>query len=376
MIVARAFRKRSNYVVALATEALRWPLRLYARARSGRAALPAQEWRRALILGDTHVGDVLYRTGSLEALHRGLPKCELYYLTSESAAPLLETSRALTAVLPLCRNDSRLDLTSEAIKQLRAMRFDAALCTNAVHYFQDLKLALDLQIPARVGYMHKGLSAWVTHRIAISYPAPYPCYFRDFVAQLTEQTPSWPVRPVVTLTRRDEEEAAAFWQSCDFDPKRKVIACFVTSRQPSGIWPAEYFARAAGLLKREHHVELLLCGAKHDEQLLRRLNEEHHLGARLNAGRVSLRALVAVLRRCAFALTPDSGPRHLANAAGIPVVFVRNINVNRIETGAYCDTEVDLAGDAEYLEGAAQAEYLRRIAPDVVARAAGDLLGR
>jgi hypothetical protein len=45
----------------------------------------------------------------------------------------------------------------------------------------------------------------------------------------------------------------------------------------------------------------------------------------------------------------DSGPRHLGNAAGIPVLFARNLSHSKIEAGQYCSTEIDLAPDVEYL---------------------------
>ena len=59
----------------------------------------------------------------------------------------------------------------------------------------------------------------------------------------------------------------------------------------------------------------------------------------------------------------DSGPRHLANAAGIPVFFVPNLAVGKIETGAYLDTETDLAPDFEWVPPSGQADAFARLEP-------------
>jgi hypothetical protein len=54
-----------------------------------------------------------------------------------------------------------------------------------------------------------------------------------------------------------------------------------------------------------------------------------------------------LLRRCQAAFVIDSGVRHLANAACIPVVFARNLYFNKIEAGSYCEGETDISPDLE-----------------------------
>ncbi|MEO7043436.1 MAG: hypothetical protein ABI035_14330, partial [Gemmatimonadaceae bacterium] len=56
-----------------------------------------------------------------------------------------------------------------------------------------------------------------------------------------------------------------------------------------------------------------------------------------------------LLRRCSVHFCMDSGPRHLANAVGTPVVFTRNLAVRASEAGTYCPTEVDVMPNADYL---------------------------
>lgn len=55
-----------------------------------------------------------------------------------------------------------------------------------------------------------------------------------------------------------------------------------------------------------------------------------------------LRARVSFLTKCSLVLSQDSGPRHMGNAAGISIVYARNIRVSALETGSYLDTEHDV----------------------------------
>ena len=374
IVVKAAFRKLRNRYIAELTELLPWGLSLYARYKCSKPPEPPTRWRKALILGDNHVGDLLYRTSSLEYLKKGIPNCDIYYLAAPGSAEVLKHNPWIKAVLPLCRSDSRLDLSASAFRKLREIGFDAAICSNPIHYYQDLKLALDLKIPTRVGYTFKGLSAWVTHPMPIQYPKPFPSYFRDMVAQLTNQSPNWPLCPKVYTSDADEEAAEVLWRTFKFNESHPVIACFMTSRQPEGNWPEDCFAQAFQLLANRREAQLLLCGSENETALLERINRDYRLNAAVNAGRIGLRSLVCMLRRCATVISPDSGPRHLANAAGVPVVFLSNFAANRIETGTYCETEHDVAPVGSTTPQTENEALLRRTTAEVLAGKVMDIL--
>jgi ADP-heptose:LPS heptosyltransferase len=173
-------------------------------------------------------------------------------------------------------------------------------------------------------------------------PAAFRRYFRDYVATLTGQAPEWPARPVIYPNEQDQAEADALWEKLQLDRHPHITACFVTSRQPIGVWPVTRFGETLAALRRKRETHILLCGSAGDEGVLTGVNRDFGLGAEVIAGSLGLRALCCFLRRCSVVLTTDSGPRHIANAACVPVVFVRNVWFNAIEAGVYVDTETDL----------------------------------
>jgi heptosyltransferase-2 len=87
-------------------------------------------------------------------------------------------------------------------------------------------------------------------------------------------------------------------------------------------WPIERFAELGRVLVREHDARLAVVGGPEDRHLGEQL--ESGLGpAVLNlAGRTTLRETAAVLERCQLAVTNDSGPMHLAAAAGSAAVEI------------------------------------------------------
>ena len=353
------FRDSRNLVLARISELGAPLLGLAARLRSAGKPTPPTAWRRGIIMGADHIGDVLYNTASLPALAEALPECEWHFVAAPPATEVLAHNPFVAScVSSLTSLDS----------------VDVALCYNSGGYWRDLVAAVQHKIPNRVAYIHKGFSGLVTHPIRIDYPQPFPAYFRDFVAQLSDQKPGWSLRPKVFPAERDEELAGQLWRQLELDAVRPVLACFVTSRQTRGVWPAVNFATAIRDIERASDVQTVLLGTDDDRPLLMRLTKEFGLRARLAAGQLPLLALVRFLEKCSAVFCTDSGPRHLANAAGVPALYPRNISFSQVEAGRYCETEIDLAPEAEFVSSAEEERVFSLIEPKAVAATVLDVL--
>jgi heptosyltransferase-2 len=343
----RDFRRRSNYLVAWLSEELRGSIRRAARRRAhGVAPTAPGEWREGLILGPAHIGDVLYNTASLPALRAGLPNCRWTYLASGASAEVLEGNPHLSRVLAIDDSGGFRAYLARARGELARYHFDVAIAYAVGSSWRDLSLAALAGIPNRVGYVHKGFSGLVTHPVSLHFPQPFPAYFRDLVGQIAEnaQAGATSLRPLVYLKAEHEAAVDRISSQRGLDwGKQPVLACAVTTRQRSGTWPPEDFLASIQAVRRQAPCTVVYLGAKSDAAELDRLAAQTGPDTFVLAGELGLLAVVALLRRCRAALTGDSGARHLANAAGVPVVFVRNIANRAVETGAYCETEHDMA---------------------------------
>ncbi len=345
------FRDRRNLALARWSEFAAPLLKVAARVSCPGRPTPPASWRRGILVGAHHIGDVLYNTASLPALVEAFPECEWHFLAKPPATEVLANNPFIKSCV-------------ESLDSLGPV--DVAICYNSGGYWRDLVGVTRRGIPNRVGYIHKGFSALATYPVPISYPQPYPAYFRDLVAQLAGRAADWPLRPRVYPAARDAEKADAIWTEAGMGEK-PVVACFLTSRQASGVWPARKFAETVAYLEADESHQAVLCGTAGEAELLEKLKTEFGLRALLLAGKLNLLSLACFLRKCAVTLCPDSGPRHLANAVQTPVVFVRNFAVGKIETGAYCETEIDAAPDLERVPPPAQEQAFELLQPEAVA---------
>jgi ADP-heptose:LPS heptosyltransferase len=229
---------------------------------------------------------------------------------------------------------------------LKDENYDVAVCYDSGMYLSPLRLAVDLQIPNRVGYTHKGFSAWVTHPIPIRYPQPFPAYFRDLVAHLTGRPGGWALRPLVYPTQSDEATALDYVLANELDAKRPILACFPTTRQPGAQAASEKLLEILQSIEEQRpELQTLLLGSPSDIKLLADYKRRFGLRVRVPQNSLSLLSLAALLQQCTAVLCLDSGPRHLANPSGTRTFFIRNLVSEAIETGRYLDSERDLFGE-------------------------------
>ncbi|HEY7898208.1 MAG TPA: glycosyltransferase family 9 protein [Gemmatimonadaceae bacterium] len=344
------FRDRRHYVLAVGSELVAPALRIVARRLSRGAPTDPQTWRRALIVGHGHIGDVLCQTVSLDSLARGLPECRFDYLTTPLAAEVLVGNPAITHILPW-NSDSRPNaITADNVLKLRAFSYDAILCTNVVRHQEALRLAFELRIPNRVAFVHRGLSGLVTLPVHLAAPTTPAAQSRLMAEAITGQRDMSETRPRVFPSANDVAHADAEWVRLGLKTGDFVVICSATTRQRIGNVPREFFESVLSSVQRiAPHAKIVLTGSGDDAPVLNAMATALGNGVVVSAGNLSLLGFAALLSRCSVHFCMDSGPRHLANAVGTPVVFTRNLAVRASEAGAYCPTEIDVMPDASYL---------------------------
>jgi lipopolysaccharide heptosyltransferase II len=118
-------------------------------------------------------------------------------------------------------------------------------------------------------------------------------------------------------------------------PDRPLVALHAGSGNGQAKrWPLPYWARLANLLLNQTDVTVVLIGAPGDAPLARAVLRRMRSPARVVdlTGQTTLPELAALLQACAVVVTGDSGPLHVAEAVGTPVVALHG-PTNPAESG-------------------------------------------
>lgn len=141
------------------------------------------------------------------------------------------------------------------------------------------------------------------------------------------------------LEHSDEADAFAEQWVDDRQPTLIISPC---SSHPVRNWSAQGYAAVADRAIKEHEWRVLLCGGPSElERTMGEAIQQHMSEQATNIiGKDTMLQFIALLQRVkrmgGAYLGPDSGPMHLANAVGLPVIALHAAS-NPSRSGPYSD---------------------------------------
>jgi lipopolysaccharide heptosyltransferase II len=271
--------------------------------------------KRILIVLLGAIGDVVRALPLANRLRAGYPRAQIAWAVEPRAAPLLEHHPALDARLVFERAGGATAFW-RFLRRVRAQGFDLAL--DLQRHAKSGLVSFASAAPIRVGFDRRNSKElnwlWNTHSIERVEPRGWKLeqYLR-FGALL--ELPESPIAFDIVLTAAEEARVTALLAPLG----RPFAAFFVGSTWESRLWFPKGFAAVADALDTLGLDVVLLGGsdvsASASATSTRARRPLHDLSAR-----TTLRETYGVLARARVAVGPDSGPMHLAAAAGTPVV--------------------------------------------------------
>jgi heptosyltransferase-2 len=267
------------------------------------------------------VGDAVLALPALDSVRRSCPGAEVWAAGPAWVADLLPHRGSIAGVIPAAPGRGLAALKASA-RELRGRGFDRGiLFTNSFGSALELRLA---GIPERWGYVRDGRGFLLTRRV----PAPaswsglhQTAYYLNLLARLGLNP--GPPEPRLEVEPEDAARADEMLRRAGRVPGRPLVilgpgAAF----GPAKRWPASRFIELGARLQREADAEIVLVGAAGEESLSAGIAAGLARPALDFTGSTTLRELAALLGRARLVVVNDTGPMHIANALGVPVVAV------------------------------------------------------
>lgn len=280
--------------------------------------------RRILVRGVNWLGDAVMTTPALQAIRETWPDAEIVLLANPLVSQLLFGHPWLDRVITFDRDGRHKGLAGRLrlARELRRERFDLALILP--NSFDSALVPFLAGIPRRLGKASDGRGWLLTGRYrepAQKQPIHEVQYYRNLMAHfgITGSV----TEPLLAVTPQEKAEAAAFLAEQGIGPETVVLginagATFGSAKR----WYPERFAEVARHLAGEWGARIVLFGGPNEREIVSVIEEELG-GDCLNlAGKTSVRRLMALIGRCSFMVTNDSGPMHIAAAFGVPLVAI------------------------------------------------------
>ena len=213
---------------------------------------------------------------------------------------------------------------------IRKRAFDTVvLFQNA---FEAAVLSAFSNIPTRIGYATDG-RGWLLSQ-SVRLPSPPSLHQTRYYQQLVQaitKVPSKDRAPKLIVTANDQVACETKFPEV-FLPKETLLIGI----NPGSIygsakrWLPERFAELGDQLvaqiRKEYpeysSVRCLLLGGKGEEDLGMEITNRMCSQPIVLSGKTSICELMGILRRCAVLVSNDTGPMHMAQALGVPVVAI------------------------------------------------------
>ena len=296
---------------------------------------------RILIIKPSSLGDVIHTLPLLKALRDQFPQAYIAWLISPEFKDIIEENPYLDQIFVFHKekwgNPYRLPLTMKdffsLIRQIRRQRF---------------QLVIDVQ-----GLLRSGIVAYLSR-------APYRLGFenaREFSPIFYNKKIPVPNTEVHAVDRylsllpgkRDELLKPEFYlpvsepvrdsiwhmlQQNQVDLNKELFLLNPGAKWSTKRWPAKSYARLAEAIHAQFGGHIILIGGKEDQPLAEEIASCVRINLAVLTAKTSLKQLAALMQMSTLLITNDSGPMHLANAVGTPIVAIFG-PTNPKRTGPY-----------------------------------------
>lgn len=288
--------------------------------------LPSDRPLRFLITRTDRIGDLVLSTPVFLAVRRQWPDAWIAALTFTENRQILEGNPHLDEVILYDKKGVERSWFGNWMfaRKLAAKKFDVVIhlhATNRMHLVTWLA-----GIPVRVGWDRR-LPWALTHVLPYvkkegkKHEAAYNFELLQFfdIAMPAKLETFFPV------TERWALSLDELLRQMDVPSDKPWIVLSPGASDPAKVWPTEGFAGVTDALARRYDAVFLAIGARQDRSFVQKLCSQARTPVFDLSGRLSLGMLGVLFQRSALLISNDSGPVHMAQAVGTPVVsiFVR-----------------------------------------------------
>jgi ADP-heptose:LPS heptosyltransferase len=301
---------------------------------------------RILLLRPDHLGDLLFMTPALHLLRTALPDAHIACLVGPWGQPVLEgnpdVDEVLTCDYPWFNRRPKptpwqpYAALWQTVRRLRAQRFDVALVMR-FDFWWGAALTRLAGIPVRIGYSVGDVEPFLSkalpympgrHEVEQSISLVQGALATASSAPTADATgatrgaPAGPLRFAIAAPDAAWADQHLVNGAAKSPPLPPFIAIHPGAGAAVKLWSVDGWVAVANTLALRHGATIVLTGGAAETALAQSIAERLAATCVNLAGQTSLGQLAAAFARCRLVLGADSGPLHLAVAAGAPTVHL------------------------------------------------------
>jgi len=299
--------------------------------------------RRILIIKPSAFGDVIHTLPLLKGIRDSFPQAHIAWLISPLWAEILLDNPYLDQIIPFPKDSwnkmrrvaKTLREIFSLISQIRQERFQLVIDVQGL--LRSSLICLLSGAPYRVGFANAREFSPLFYNLKVPVPDPDIHAVDRYLSLLTlfnRGAETIPIEFYLNVSPTAEQRVESLLNRHQVGRSRRIFLINPGAKWPTKRWPTQYYARLIKAMRDRYEVDLILIGSREDLSLAEEICHYAQIKLPILAGETSLLELIALMRRSSLLITNDSGPMHLANALGLPVVAIFG-PTNPRRTGPY-----------------------------------------
>ncbi|MEJ2689423.1 MAG: lipopolysaccharide heptosyltransferase I [Deltaproteobacteria bacterium] len=284
-----------------------------------------------LIVKTSAIGDVTHTLPALNALRHNFPDAHIAWMVEEAAAGIILGHPAIDRLLISRRKSWLRNLKRQKkktlreilafVKELRDTRYDLLLDFQGL-LKSSMFIALcraDRKIGFGRGMEHAEMSYLFLNERVPPVSMEIHAVDRELGLLRAIGITTGNVDYALPLSPYDHQQADALLDELEMNPAHPLVVINPMTTWPTKYWHKRGFAEVADRLRLAGN-QVVFTGGRDDAGAIAQIQAEMQQPVASVAGRVTLKTLAALFSRAAVVISTDTGPMHIAAAAGTPVV--------------------------------------------------------
>jgi len=274
---------------------------------------------RIAVRAPNWIGDSILAIPSIRSLKTNFPDSSIAILAKKWVKDVFINLEFVDDIMIIPEKNDLKTLKSAA-HNIKKQEFDAGLLLP--NSFVSALLFYMAGIPKRWGYKNEGRQIFLTKAVPHKNPRKQihqVQYYQNLITGLGLK--ECPPNLHFSVTQQEKDLAADFLRSFEIDlQKKRVILNPGGYYGPAKRWPVSKYRELAKMLQNKFDIHILIIGSKSESRLARLISSGLKKKPIDLSGKTSLRMLSGVISTADLVVSNDTGPMHLSNALGIPVI--------------------------------------------------------
>ncbi len=266
-----------------------------------------------LILGLNHIGDAVLSLPLIHHLKTHFPQTHLTYIAGTKGATTL--LQYVPVIDELLETPFQFQALRNTIRHASGYPFYGTLILSAS--FVSAACTLGLRTGIRIGFNKEGRGIFLNHKFLVDTSTHLVNRFLDLAIPLGIPSPDSPTYPSIILPKAQQIEVNQILNTQWGKTTPPILIASATTR-PSKTYLPEYWQTIVQHFDPNYPIGFI--GGSMDYNTIHSCIPQKTIQTKNLAGIVPRSLLPSLIQMSRLLITCDTGPMHLADALGIPVI--------------------------------------------------------